>query len=363
MDEDVITSPAPAPAVEDNPRVSAMDAIAARNDEQLAEQMLANGMDPGFTPGQQAPVPAPAPAGDDPAPTPAPPAPSPAPGPAPAADQQLLQQLGTGEPIPIERLDGVRVRLTVDGKTRDVTMAELRRDAQIDGAARQRLQEATRLLDQVKAMATPAPAPATPAPPVGADGKPTPGDSAATSKDVTAVAKSLVDSLMVGDEDKAAQTLTELLGRLDQSKATPAPSQDDLVSRLVPAVKQQLSNEEAITRFNADFSDIVGNPHLARVGDGFFEEVVQANPGMTFAEALTEAGTRTRAWVQQVSGKPTTEPAQDPTPQAKQLEQRKERKSQIDNVSGVNAKAQNNEPPIPTVSDTIAEMKKARGLE
>lgn len=349
---------------ENDPRTQALDAIAAANEVRIEEQLAAEGLssrtpvgevdpassssgagDGGEHPGEGGEHP-----GDHPTVTPARRAR------APAVDPQLLAQLGT-EPLPMEALDGLRVRFKVAGKERVMTLQELRREAQLDGAAQTRLEEATTLLRQAQEATArlPAATPAAPGqPPVGVERQPAPGDSGTASQDVTAIAKNLVQSLFVGDEEAATATVVQLLARQN------APMDPTAIAlRLVPAVRQQLSQEEAEAQFRSDFKDIVADPHLVTAADTFYAQVVQQDPQKPYAEALAEAGTMTRDWIAKVSGvKPATGPGTGST-RAEKL-QAKER---IDNVRALSRTEGSHDEPIQTASQVIAEMRKARGLE
>jgi hypothetical protein len=347
-------TPAPAPAGDDDQvqlqlggadRMSAMDVIAARQDEKIADEHRAAGRD---APVLETPAPTPAPAAASPGPTPAP---APRATHAPELAEQLASQFGD-QPIPIEALDNLKVRMKVDGQLREFTIHELRRDAQMDGAAGKRLEQASQLLAQAEQARA-----AAANPPARNDGATPAPDTPAQSKDVAAKAKRLAEALLMGDEEAVTSELTDLLAA--QRPQPAAPSTADLVTQLAPAVRQQLSAEEAMNQFTVDFKDIVGDPFLANVADGHLAAVMQADPHKTLAEALTEAGNKTRQWLADKAPKP----AQGPAPAETRDKKLAERKQGLDNVSSLSTKATTVEQPTPTVSDTIAEMRKARGLE
>lgn len=347
-------------------RMQDMEALENQRMQRLHDEMVAAGLEPGFTVGEQGtppapPPPAPAPEEiDTPAPpppappAPAAPAPSPAPSPTPAPqalDPQLLAQLGN-EPIPLEALDQVQVRVRIDGEDRLMTLHDIRRSTQLDGAAHRRLEQANQLLEQARRTAAPA-APA-PNPPVGVEPKGRPGDS--TPASVTEEVKGLVSALFVGDEEAASASLTKILAGVQ----SPAIDPSKLTQQVATNVKQQLSAEEAEREFRSAFPDIVGDPHLARAADGFYSEVVAESPQTAYADALDEAGKRTRAWMASKGIKTATEPAQGSTRQER-LE-RKERTTGKD-VRGLNRTPAQQDERVPTPSETIAEMRKQRGLE
>jgi hypothetical protein len=330
---------------QENPRLSQMDEIAGRNMSEIETDLQAQGMKL-FREGEQEAV------KTDPPETQATATPP------EDVDEQVTLQIGS-DPIPVEQLDRVKVKMTVDGKERVLTVEDMRREAQFDGAARDRMRQATELLDQTRAAAAAQAATAetknttaaTPTPPAGNDEKVGEGESAS----VAAKAKRIVSSVMEGDEDEAVKLMTEALLEGRRPSEAPTPKAEDLIQQLVPAVEQHLSQKKALESFAADFKEIVADPHLAEIADRNFQRAIKEDPQLSFSQALTKAGTDTRAWVQQFSPKPATEPA-EPV-QSRKLD---ERKSQIDNVSGLGTKATTVEEPVPNVSDTIAEMRKQR---
>lgn len=347
--------------VSQSPRMQAMAAIDADNERRIHDQLVAEGLDPGFKPGEQgrttaieedppietAPRPTPAPTA---APTPPAPAPASTPAPAPkgkAMSPDLLARLGS-EPIPFEDLDQIKVRVKVDGEEREMTLHDVRRSTQLDGAAQKRLQQANELLEQARRTASATPAPT--APPVGVAPAPASRESAPAS--TTEEVNNLVSALFNGDEDTAKVLLGKILAGSQQA-ADPA----SLAQQAAATVRQQLSVDEANSAFRSAYSDIVGDPHLARAADGFYDEVMAEFPHKSYAEALMEAGQRTQAWMASKGIKTATEPASGSTRQEKQ--QRKER---IDEVRALNRTPANQEVRELTPSEVIAEMRKERGL-
>ncbi|HEY8359102.1 MAG TPA: hypothetical protein VIL30_16725 [Ramlibacter sp.] len=371
--------------VTQNPRMQAMEELEAGRMARLAEEMRAQGIEPEFeatgaappppppppppAPKPPAPTPTPAPmasdddhAGTPPPPPPAPPpskAGTPPPPPAPAPiDPQLLAQLGTN-PIPLEALDNLKVRVRIDGEDVEMTVHDLRRSTQLDGAAHKRLEQANTLLRQAEEAATRAragtPPPAPTQPPVGVDGKPGNGDHSPAS--VTDTVKSLVNALFVGDEQAAAEAMQKVLSA-GQQPVTVDPA--TLTQQVTRNVKQQLSEEEANRQFRSAFPEIVGDRQLARAADDFYAEVVAESPQKPYAEALAEAGQRTRQWMASKGVVTATGPAGASTRQERQ--ERKERAAGHE-VSGVNRTGSGGqEERIPSASETILEMQKARGL-
>jgi hypothetical protein len=369
-------APAPAAALNEDPdadgkalvgaesRVEKMRRISQANMERTIKEHAENGMtiEPIEEPEAPAATPAPAPAQRATRasnPPPAPPAPTPQ---APAADQITLQM---NEPIDIERLDNLTVRVKIDGKVVERKMADARRDIQMDGAAQHRLEVATRLMDQANDMAkraaqAPAPNAEPAAPPVGSDAPSKEKDSAAVADLATRLTKALFE----GDEGKTKELMTEALQTL---KAEPAKSIDETALRteVTRTVKQQLSNEEAEAKFTADFKDIVADPYLAAIADAELVRVQKEKPELSYHAQLEEAGKGTRAWMSARGLKPATEPAPPAPPAAPANRERKltERKQEIDNVSGTSSRAQSPAAVEPaSTSDVIAKMRQGRAV-
>lgn len=355
----------------ENPRLAAMDAIAAANAARVDEQLRAEGLETMTPIGDQSqthtpsPPPPPVDLADDttrrtpPAPKPsttATPAPStPAPPAAPAFD---LSVLTSGQPIPMEALDHIKVRVKIDGEEREVTVHELRRTAQLDGAAHKRLEQANVLLQQAREAAArtgqPLPSGGTPAPSPHVGVAPPPPSPQSPPANATAAMTDLVQALFTGDQEVAMAKLAELLPRPQQ----PAHDVASIAAQVAPVVRQQLSEEEANAQFRSCFQDIVGDPILVSAADRFFDEVMAESPQKPYAEALNEAGNRTRTWLEARTGKPATATPAPPSSQ----QQRLERKRQIDEVRPLNRTATTADPQPQTNSQIIAEMAAQRGL-
>jgi hypothetical protein len=332
------------------PRMQAMAAIKPKRDglEDVDAQLAAQGVDDP-TRGAATPPPPPPP----PLPTAEPrrddltataPPPPPVATPAPPAGkttgaEDLLAQLG-GEPLPLEALDKLTVK--VAGKV--ITVAEARRTMQLDGAAFARLEEATRLLNEAKGLqATGAPAVS---PPAGDDTSKQAKETPPRDETVTA----LVTALFAGDTEAATAAMGNLLSP-QQARVDPAA--------IAQQVKQQLSTEDALEEFKGSYSDIASDPFLASVADNFFAQAKAADPQKSFSALLAEAGNATRDWVRSKAGVSTTERSGEDT-SGKKL---KKDKTQIDNVGGVGGRNATPEPRILTASEKIEAMRKQRGLE
>jgi hypothetical protein len=69
----------------------------------------------------------------------------------------------------------------------------------------------------------------------------------------------------------------------------------DLLAKLTPAVKQQLAVESALDGFAKAHKDIVNDPHLAQLADGFLIEVQREQPDKPFGDQLEAAAERCKA--------------------------------------------------------------------
>lgn len=257
-------------------------------------------------------------------------------------DQQIAAQL---EADPAPALDQTRVKVKIDGVESEVTIEEMRRQYQKNGAAERRLEEATRLLNEARAAV----------PPVGI-AQPAQGNESTSVVEPApqggdAEAKAFLAALFDGDEVKALDALQKIgLGR-------PQPTQDtvQLAAQLTPAIKQQLVVDSALEKFSLEYADIVKDPYLADLADRFLDAEV-AN-GKPFTEALEAAGQKTRDWL---GSKGVTQAKPNPT---MNRDTKLERKAGIDTIPALNSKATTAEEPEQSATDVIREMRKARGLE
>lgn len=318
---------------EPTPRELMMDQIAANNTELMVKEIIEQGgTDPRVKPGDK-----PAATGAD-------------------DDSQLDAQLGT--PTVLDSgLDKVMVRIKIDGVEREVSVEEMQREYQKNGAADKRLAEATRLLKEAKETTKTAVIP-----PVGIEGNSKATDiPAADEAKPGDDGKNFLTALFEGDQDKAFEALQKLgIGR-PQGSTTIDLAQ--LTAQITPQIKQRLIDESALEKFGKDYADIVGDSYLADVSDKFLEEEMEG--GMPFAEALGVAGQRTRDWLKD-KGVAAPAPAPVPAPEEKPTtvrDQKLERKAGMDVLPALNSKATVVEEPAQTTSDVIAEMRKARGLD
>lgn len=289
---------------------------------------------------------------------PAPPAPSPSP--APSGSSEVDTQLeGGGRVMTDEELKEVRVKVVVDGKEEVITGLQAKADYQKQATTDKRLAEANVLLKKTRELAE-AGAPGATPPPVGSDSAPAPSNTPATSTpkvDFEKDGKEFLSAVFEGDEVAGMAALQRLLGGRSGDGAI--QTEAELLAKLTPKVKQQLAVESALDDFETEFSDIAADPVLAKLADDHFARIAKEDPNKDFATALSEAGEATRAWVREKAGAPAATPAPT-TDRAKKLERKA---SAAPAVGGLRARASTNEPAPQTTSDTLAEMRAARGME
>lgn len=256
-----------------------------------------------------------------------------------AQDEQITAQLEDKQPA---SLDEQVVKIKIDGVESEVTVAEMRRQYQKNGAAERRLEEATRLLNEARAVAKPEPESVRF------------GDTEKKNdSDADGEVKSLVTALFEGDESTAFEALKK--AGIGRSPEAPTLNIDQIAAQITPAIRQQLFVESALEQFSVEFSDIVADPHLADLADSYLDAEVAS--GKPYDEALKQAGLKTRDWLAS-KGVKTTEA--NPTIDRNT---KLERKAGIDTIPALNSKATTVEVPEPSASDVIREMRKQRGLD
>ncbi len=163
-----------------------------------------------------------------------------------------------------------------------------------------------------------------------------------------------MEALFEGDTEKAIEAFAKLglnTGRSDGATL----DLEQVQAQLTPAIKQQLIDDSALERFEKDNADLAADPHLVSVTNGFIQEAV--NGGTPYADALEAGAKRTRDWLASIGA---AKPGSEPTASAHQPS-KLERKAGIDEVQALNRTANTTQDAPVSVSNTIAEMKKARG--
>lgn len=230
-------------------------------------------------------------------------------------------------------------KVKVDGEELEVSEDDLVASYQKQAAATRRLQqaneEAARIVAEAKAQAEQIKTPPQPEP---------------TAEDRKAKYQEYHQALIEGDTEKAF----ELMEALTAGRQQPIPDVNEIVNRVKPVVKQELSNESALARFEKDYKDIIDDPYLVSATQIRLRELEAA--GKPYAEALFEAGNATRDWLK---SKAPVAPTETPTTtRAEKLEQ----KGRIVNLPTAHSKATATTETVETPADIIAQMRKARGM-
>lgn len=241
-----------------------------------------------------------------------------------------------------------KVKVKVEGQELEVDEADLVASYQKGEAATRRLQEATRLRDEAQRIRDEAAR----------------GTTTTTATPTAPAAKTLTpeerkqklteyhEALYNGDSEKAAKLFDEVMatGRGDAA----IPDVNTIVERVTPAVRAAISNESALENFHRDFKDVVEDPISVSIAQGKLNALVAE--GKPLAEALTQAGNETRAWIASKSTIPSA--GNGPTTRSEKLAQ----KGEIVTLPTANARAapQPGEKPQSN-TEYVAEMKRRRG--
>lgn len=246
------------------------------------------------------------------------------------------------------------LKLKVDGEERLVPFDTARATLQKHEAADRRLQQAAALAKDLKAREEALQAREAEFSRRDTSGQPpSPGaDDPSLDDD----AKQLAHTLLNATEDEVAATLKKVLSR---RQATPAVNPDEIVTRAVQTAEQRFAakaQERDIaagwTQFQRDYPDIAADSRLFTVADGMTDEIAAEHPEYSPAQVMSEAGKRTRAWLEQF--KPAAAaPASD----------RQTRKEQLRPMP----QARSGKPPVQepekpkTQAEILAEIRKSRG--
>ena len=203
--------------------------------------------------------------------------------PAGGADAQLAEQLASDD-RPVDA--GQNVTVKIDGEERNVPIAELVRNYQINRTADARLQQATELLrsarEQVRMPASAATVDTV---------QPSKPDLSSARTTVMGKVKDALGKVFVEGEEAAAGDLTDALLEAI-AVATPAPATPPSIDTQAVAtvVAQQIEQGSALKEFLGTYVRIAENPYLQAAADDALNRVLDAHPDMAFGEALKTAG-------------------------------------------------------------------------
>lgn len=191
-----------------------------------------------------------------------------------------------------------------------------------------------------------------------------------SDQDLQEEARQVVTGLFSGTEDQAVESLTHLLQKVSQA---PGPQIDptEVANQAVAAAKQQLTAEQqeeaeaqklldqaaAFESFSKEFKDITGDAALFRYADGLTDEIEVEHPEFTPLQVMTEAGNRTRKWVEELKGSASE---QDPPPNNDRQNRKKNLTPMPQSRSAAHPAGEQEEQPD-TPQSLMDEVRKARG--
>jgi len=279
----------------------------------------------------------------------------------------------------------------VNGQLRLIPLEDARRELQIGTAAAIRMNDATRLHQQVSerevAMSANeaalaqrvAAAPVVPAVPAQAD---------LTEEDLYDEAREIFSTAFTGTEEDAARKLAKTLVKL-RGSVTPVaqmqPRVDEraIVRKAAQAAVGAIQNVEktkdvrsGYVKFQEDYPDVMADPALYKMADNMTDEIEKEFPTWPISQVMDEAGKRTRAWVNKLKGvepDPPPDPLPQPgsqnigvLPQPPTQDHRQDRKSELVRIPAVASAAVHEQPADDvekeqTAQEAFAQLKESRG--
>lgn len=276
-------------------------------------------------------------------------------------------------------------QVKVNGQTQLIPLDQAKRQIQIGVAAETRMKQAsiyetntTRALDAreraltVKEQALLQRTQAQPAVPAQAD---------LSEADLLDEAREIFSTAFSGTEEDAARKLARVLTKIRSPGVSPAAPIDEaaLISKATRAavnvLKAEGQEKDVLTgyeRFQKDYPDIMADPQLYKMADDMTDEIEKENPQWLISQVMDEAGKRTRAWVENITGKAYVmpEPAMATKTPVNLLHptqvNRQERKQGLVKIPAVAAGAVHQTPVDEpeheqTPSEALAQLKAARG--
>jgi len=264
----------------------------------------------------------------------------------------------------IEDEENTFVTMKINGVEKEVSVADIKRDAQKVGSSTERFEAAAEdrraaqeILDEVKKLKDGATAPVS-----NADAAAPTEDNDKPSVDTDAV-KKVVDAIYAGKEEDSVEALTELLAQQGRGNTTQNEQPID-VETVVAQVTDKLNNDKALADFKVEYADVWKNPVLAKTADGIL--ATQLAAGVPFAEALTASGKEVREQIKAAAESMGYTKTEEPDPEKKEDDKtsKAKRKKSIDNVKSSGNKASTSvaEDEPQGTSAVIAEMAASRGV-
>lgn len=265
-----------------------------------------------------------------------------------------------------EELESYVVKIKVDGVESEIPLSKIKdagvRTLQKESAADSRLEEAVKLLKEVKELAA---------------SKPSSDASKVSTKQETITDESLnelkenyLHAATYGTEEEAASALSEWEEAMEKkysapkkeesSKGTVIPfSKDDIKKAILETTLESRINSSPE---DGGFKDLMDNPILRKHTGALVDSLVESGKGSYDSfETYQQAGEAIR----QIGS--TLDPEYTPPKVDKKtksnLQTRKERKKAIDNINSATGKVDSSaeDDKEETISETLQEMKKARG--
>lgn len=261
-------------------------------------------------------------------------------------DDQLAAQLAVDEPKLLnDGLDKYRVKVKIDGQESEVSIADMQREYQKNGAADRRMADAVRLQRENQELQDKLQqrlqAPATQTTEVDPD-----------------TGKQFTSALFAGDEETANQAFASAVSKAVQAEMAKGRSDATQFdpNQIAQQVKQQMVVESALEQSKKDYPQLYADPDIEALGATKINRKM-SDEGMSFTEALDSVSTE---FATKFGWQPEGRPKESATTTARDA--KLERKAGIDNVRAINTKTTTTEAAPQSTTDVIAEMRKARGM-
>lgn len=162
-----------------------------------------------------------------------------------------------------------------------------------------------------------------------------------------------VRAIQVGSEEEAMAALDQLA-----SENNPSSIKEDDVSRIV---EQRMAFNDAYTKFQQEYPEIVNDPILWGVAVQIDAELTNAGDTSTYWDRYQKIGNQIRTWKDSIV-KSSTEKSEKQTAKAAEKQQRKASTSAVPKGAGAKApQAVDEEDKEESPSEIIANMAKSRG--
>jgi hypothetical protein len=174
--------------------------------------------------------------------------------------------------------------------------------------------------------------------------------------DVKAKARQIIDKILDGNEEEAADALAEAM--TGRQESTPGFDEQHLVQEAAKKVQRNLDRQTGVQQFQERYAHIVNDPNLYEMADQETIKLAKENPDWMPSKVILEAGKKVDDWLKSVGGGPKDK--SDTPPSSRKAE----RKRTTDNLKTAKSAKVPKEPEKrpPTNSEVVARMRKSRGL-